>query len=61
MDGWVAKSGYKPFEGTLVKDDITITANFFSPGSSFISREVAEISQLKRIFRQNQQHRWKCD
>ena len=61
MDGWVVKSGYKPFEGTLVKDEIIITANFFSPGYSFISREVSEISRSERFFRRNQQHRWKCD
>ena len=61
MDGWIAKAGYRPFEGTLVRDDITISANLFSPGYSFISRELDETSRINRFIRQNQSRRWMCD
>jgi hypothetical protein len=61
MDGWVAKAGYKPFEGTLIKDGVTIRANIFSPGYTFITRDAGENSRRNRIIRQNQLRRWKCD
>jgi murein DD-endopeptidase MepM/ murein hydrolase activator NlpD len=61
MDGWVAKAGYKPFEGTLVKDGVTIRANIFSPGYTFISRNPEATSRLMRNIRQNQLRRWMCD
>jgi len=61
MDGWVVKAGYRPFEGALVRDGITISANIFSPSSTFISRDAQETYRINRFIQQNQFRRWMCD
>jgi murein DD-endopeptidase MepM/ murein hydrolase activator NlpD len=61
MDGWIAKAGYRPFEGTLVRDGVTINANLFSPGYSFISRDVPETTQINNFILKNQNRRWICE
>jgi murein DD-endopeptidase MepM/ murein hydrolase activator NlpD len=61
MDGWLAHSGYKPFEGTLTRDGITVTANIFSPSYTFISREIEETTIPKRINLENRFRRRLCD
>jgi len=61
MDGWVAHAGYRPFEGTLVRDGITISANIFSPSSSFISRDAQETFRINKYIHQNQFRRRLCD
>ena len=38
LDGWVVHAGYKPYEGTLTKGDLTIVANPYTPSQAFISR-----------------------
>ncbi len=38
LDGWVVHSGFKPYEGTLTKGELTIIANPYTPSLAFISR-----------------------
>jgi LasA protease len=61
MDGWVAKAGFRPCEGSLVRDGVTIRANLFSPGYSFISRDAQETTRINGYIRQNQFRRWMCE
>jgi murein DD-endopeptidase MepM/ murein hydrolase activator NlpD len=37
MSGWVAKAGYRPFEGSLFRGDQVVVANALSPAQAFIS------------------------
>jgi LasA protease len=42
LSGWVAQAGYRPYEGTLTRDGITVVANPLSPAQAFIQRPIED-------------------
>jgi LasA protease len=49
MDGWVAQAGYKPFEGTLTRDGLTIVANPNTPARASIWRTAGDLPPVRRL------------
>jgi LasA protease len=47
MDGWVAKAGYKPYEGTLAYGEFEIVANPYTPLQASIWRSTADPSNRR--------------
>lgn len=45
MSGWRSISGYRPFEGSLLRGNQTVVANPLTPASAFISQSAAEIGK----------------
>jgi LasA protease len=43
MSGWVARAGYRPFDGSLTRGNQTVVANSLSPAGAFINRSVEEL------------------
>jgi LasA protease len=51
MDGWVARAGYKPYDGSLTRGVQVVIANPLSPAASFISRSREDYLRESRISR----------
>ena len=48
MDGWVAQSGYRPFDGSLVREGEIVLASPLSPGAAFIFRSGEDLLRDSR-------------
>lgn len=49
MSGWVAHAGYRPFEGNLTRNGVTVVANPLSPAQAFIQRSADDNQPPDRI------------
>jgi LasA protease len=49
MSGWVAQAGYRPFEGSLTRNGVTVVANPLSPAQAFIQRPADDIPPPDKI------------
>ena len=49
MDGWVAQAGYKPFEGALTRDGLTIVANPYTPARASIWRSAGDLPPTQQL------------
>ena len=51
MGGWTAQAGYRPYAGSLQRDDQIVVANPLSPAAAFISRSKEDVWRETRISR----------
>jgi len=51
MDGWVAQSGYRPFDGSLIREGQIVLASPLSPGAAFIFRSQEDLLRDSRQLR----------
>jgi murein DD-endopeptidase MepM/ murein hydrolase activator NlpD len=49
MSGWIAQAGYRPFEGSLTRNGMTVVANPLSPAQTFIQRPFDDILPADEI------------
>ena len=52
MSGWTAREGFKPYEGSLVREGQIVQANSLSPANSFIIRTDGDFWREARISRE---------
>jgi hypothetical protein len=54
MSGWVARAGYRPFDGSLTRGNQTVVANSLSPAGAFINRS----SEGLMMYSENPHEKW---
>ena len=51
MSGWVAKAGYRPYEGSLFRADQVVVANALSPAQAFINLSAEDLMLNAKVSR----------